>query len=73
MIHKHDEGNVVNWGTLHMFSRQICICLTNSVHKLCKNCEEGWLFAKTKPQTIITTALHLSYEIRIATVITTVC
>jgi len=21
MIHKHDEGNVVNWGTLHMFSR----------------------------------------------------
>jgi len=73
IIHKHDKGNVLNWGTLHMFSRQIGICLTHSVYKLCTNCEECGLFAKTKPLTIITTVLHLSKEIRIATVNTTVC
>jgi len=30
MIHKYDKDNIVNWGKLHMFSKQTCICLTYS-------------------------------------------
>jgi len=32
IFHKYDKGNVVNWGKLHMFSGQTCICLTHSVY-----------------------------------------
>jgi len=35
--------------------KQTCICLTYSVYAKCEN---GCVFAKTKPQSIITTALQ---------------
>jgi len=37
--------------------KQTCTCLTHSVYSKCEN---GCVFAKTKPQWIITTALHRS-------------
>jgi len=50
-----------------MFSKQTRICLTPHY-----KCEKGWVYAKKKAQSIITTALLLSKEIRLATVTTTV-
>jgi len=45
-----------------MRPKQTCICLTNSVYEMCENV---CVFAKTKPQSIFTTALQfaISYEI----------
>jgi len=40
---------------LHMFSKQSGISLTHAVHTKCKN---GCVFAKTKPQLILTTVLR---------------
>jgi len=57
IIHKHDKANVVNWGKLHMFSRQISIRL---IHLVYTKCGKGCEFAKTSSQSIITTALHYS-------------
>jgi len=43
-------------------------------HSVYTKCEKGWVFAKTKPQSIIIiTALHWSWRIRVDTVNTTVC
>jgi len=38
-----------------MFAEQTCICLTHSAYTKCEN---SCVFAKTKPYSIITTALH---------------
>jgi len=35
---------------------QTCICFA---HPLYTKCENGWVFAETKPQSILTTALKL--------------
>jgi len=51
IIHKYDKDNTAKWGKLHMSSKQTCICLIHSVYTKC-------VFAKTKLQLIITTALH---------------
>jgi len=38
-----------------MTSEQTCICLTHSVYTKCEN---GCAYAKTKPRSVIATALH---------------
>jgi len=50
----NDENNVVNWGKLRMFCKPTCLCLIHSVYTKCENVH---IFAKMKPQSIITTAL----------------
>ena len=40
---------------LHMSFKQICMCLTHAVYTKCEN---SCVFAKTKPQSILTTALE---------------
>ena len=47
------KTNFFNWVKLYMPPKQTCVCLTNSFY------ENGCVFAKTKPQSIIvTTALQ---------------
>jgi len=48
MIQTTIIDNIVNWGKLHMSSKQTCICLIHSVWT-------KFVFAKTKVQWIITT------------------
>jgi len=38
-----------------MSYKQTCVCLTHSVYT---KYEKGWVFAKTKPQSILTMALQ---------------
>jgi len=40
---------------LHMSSKQTWVCLTHAVYTKCEN---GCVFAKTKPQLILTTVLR---------------
>jgi len=40
---------------LHLSFKQMCICLTHAVYTKCEN---GCVFAKTKPQSILTTPLR---------------
>jgi len=42
-------------GKLYMSPKQTCLCLTQYVYAKCEN---GHVFAKTTPQSIITTALQ---------------
>jgi len=42
---------------LQMSSKHTCVCLTHAVYTKCEN---GCVFVKRKPQSIVTTALQVS-------------
>jgi len=49
------QHNIVNWGKLHISSKQTCLCLTHAVYTKCEN---DYAFMKTMPQSVITSALQ---------------
>jgi len=59
IIHKYDSDNIVNWGKLHMFSKQTCICLT--FFTICKTSSiKIWFVTATNNENIFNSTFQRS-------------